>query len=417
MAAPLIEMKKVTKRFNGQTVLNSVNLEIPEGKVTTIIGKSGDGKSVLLKHIIGLLTPENGDILFKGQSIYRMSKKEKDDYLGQLSYMFQNNALFDSLTVYDNVAMPLRYSSGLTSKEIDPLVRERLEQVELTDAINKYPSELSVGMQKRVALARALITDARIILFDEPTTGQDPVRRNAILSMIADFQKKYAFTAVLISHDLPEVFFISDRIVALYGGKIIFQGSPEDFDDFHHPFRDEFIRSLEAFQEELTGLYSRRHFKVRYQTELDRNPQFRTYAVIIFTINNLETIINRLGYIQAQKLIRCIGSFINRHFSEVGGFSTRYSFAQYTTVLPYSDRSEADQLLKAFARDFHVKGAPELCEPVPIKPGETECLPFSMLAGVAQGVPEMTLESIIEIADGNQAEIVQFQFKCGENNP
>lgn len=327
--------------------------------------------------------------------------------------MFQNNALFDSLTVYDNIAMPLRYSSGLTRKEIDTKVRKQIEQVELTEAINKYPSELSGGMQKRVALARAMVTEAKLILFDEPTTGQDPVRRNAILGMIADFQKKYRFTAVLISHDLPDVFFISDHILALYQGRIIFTGPPEDFEDFSHPFRDEFVRSLELLQEELTGLYSRRHFKVRYQTELDRNPQFRTYALIIFTINNLENIVNRLGYIVAQELLRNVGSFINRHFSEVGGFSTRYSFAQYTTVLPYSDQAEADQLLRDFAQDFHQHGAPELCKPVSFLSAGTDDLGFSMLAGVTQGNQEMTLESIIDIAQNHQKEIAKFQIQCG----
>ena len=415
MESPLIEIKNLTKGFNHIPVLKNVSFKIPEGKITTIIGKSGDGKSVLLKNIIGLLIPEEGDILFKGRSLYRMTSKEKENYLGQLSYMFQNNALFDSLTVYDNIAMPLRYSSGLTRKEIDTKVRKQIEQVELTEAINKYPSELSGGMQKRVALARAMVTEAKLILFDEPTTGQDPARRNAILSMIADFQKKYHFTAVLISHDLPDVFFISDHILALYEGRIIFTGPPEDFEDFSHPFRDEFIRSLELLQEELTGLYSRRHFKVRYQTELDRNPQFRTYALIIFTINNLENIVNRLGYIVAQELLRRVGSFINRHFSEVGGFSTRHSFAQYTTVLPYSDQTEANQLLRVFTQDFRQHGAPELCEPVSVLPSSgTEDLGFSMLAGVAQGNPEMTLESTIDIAENHQKEIVKFQIQCGD---
>jgi phospholipid/cholesterol/gamma-HCH transport system ATP-binding protein len=321
---PLIEFKKVTKRFDTRTVLDGVDLTIGEGQVTTIIGKSGVGKSVLLKHIIGLLEPDEGQVLLRGCPIYGLRGKQKESRLGRISYMFQNNALFDALTVYENIALPLRYTTRLDKKQIQAKVMDRIEQTELTEATHRYPADLSGGMQKRAALARALVTDPDIVLFDEPTTGQDPIRRNAILSMIAAYQHRLGFTAVLISHDLPDVFFISNRIIALYEGKVIFQGTPEAFDDFEHPFRYEFVRSLEALQEELTGLYTRRQFKVRYQTELHANPQFDTYAVVIFTLENVDEIQNSLGHTAAQELISAIGAFISKHFGEVGGFSTRY---------------------------------------------------------------------------------------------
>ena len=190
MKTPLIEFKDVTKRFGRRTVLDRVNLRIYEGEVTTIIGLSGSGKSVMLKHIIGLLKPDDGAILFRGKPIDEMTKPEIAESFAQISYMFQGNALFDSLTVYDNIAMPLQETTRLTKAEIDRRVMARIEQTELTDAAHRFPSELSGGMQKRAALARALITDPRIVLFDEPTSGQDPVRKNAILSMIAQNQKK-----------------------------------------------------------------------------------------------------------------------------------------------------------------------------------------------------------------------------------
>jgi phospholipid/cholesterol/gamma-HCH transport system ATP-binding protein len=213
---PIIEFKNVTKRFGKRTILDCVNLRIHEGQVTTIIGKSGEGKSVLLKHIIGLLRPEEGSVLYRGNPIEKMKRREWNAYLGQISYMFQNNALFDSKTVYENVAMPLRKYTELSKRQVREKVMARIEQTELREVAHKYPSELSGGMQKRTALARALVTDPKIVLFDELTTGQDPIRRNMILGMIAEYKKKFGFTAVLISHDIPDVFFISNRILALY---------------------------------------------------------------------------------------------------------------------------------------------------------------------------------------------------------
>ena len=262
MDAPLIEFKDVTKRFGLRTILEHVNLQIYEGQVTTIIGLSGSGKSVLLKHIIGLLQPDEGAVLFRGNPISKMKKSEAAASRAQISYMFQDNALFDSMTVYDNIALPLRETTNLGKAEINSRVMARIEQTELADAAHKYPAELSGGMQKRAALARALVTDPRIVLFDEPTSRQDPVRKNAILGMIAQYQRKFGFTAILVSHEIPDVYFISNRILALYERSIVFQGTAEELENFSHPFKDEVINSLEGLQEELTGLYSKRQFKV-----------------------------------------------------------------------------------------------------------------------------------------------------------
>src|SRR5512143_2831121 len=239
MKTPLIEFRNVTKRFGENIVLNEVNLKIYENEITTIIGKSGTGKSVLLKHLIGLMIPDGGTILFKGKPIKVMKNGEWDECRTQISYMFQNNALFDSMTVFENIALPLRQTTRLSQKAIEERVKARMEQMELSDVGQSYPSELSGGMQKRVALSRALVIDPKVVLFDEPTTGQDVIRRNAILSMIAQYQRQFGFTAVLISHDVPDVLFISSRILALDKGKIIFQGKPEQCQEFDHPFSDE----------------------------------------------------------------------------------------------------------------------------------------------------------------------------------
>ena len=265
---PIIEFRNVVKAFGERTILDGVDLSIYKGEVTTLIGLSGTGKSVTLKHIIGMLKPDSGQILYQGNAIDEMSKKEWNQYIGRISYMFQNNALFDSMTVFENVAMPLKYTTKLSKKQIAEKVMARIEQTELTEVADKYPSEISGGMQKRTALARALVTDPEIVLFDEPTTGQDPIRKNAILGMVAQYQKKFGFTALLISHEIPDVFFISNRILALYDKQIVFQGTAEELESWDHPFNDEIVTSIEGLQEELTGLYSKRHFKVRYQTDL-----------------------------------------------------------------------------------------------------------------------------------------------------
>jgi phospholipid/cholesterol/gamma-HCH transport system ATP-binding protein len=269
MKTPLIEFRNVTKRFGENIVLNEVNLKIYENEITTIIGKSGTGKSVLLKHVIGLMNPDEGTILFRGKPIKVMKNGEWDECRTQISYMFQNNALFDSMTVFENIALPLRQTTHLKKKDVEMKVMSRIEQMDLAEVVYEYPSELSGGMQKRVALARALITDPAIVLFDEPTTGQDPVRKNVILSMIAHYRKQFGFTAVLISHDIPDIFFISDRILMLWEGKIDFQGSHEEITRLNHPIVREFKESIACLSQELNGDISREMLNLRYNLTSD----------------------------------------------------------------------------------------------------------------------------------------------------
>jgi phospholipid/cholesterol/gamma-HCH transport system ATP-binding protein len=408
MDVPLIEFKDVTKRFGSLTILDRVNLQIYEAQVTTIIGLSGSGKSVLLKHIVGLLKPDEGTILFRGQPLHRMEKKEMDACLGQMSYMFQGNALFDSMTVYENVAIPIRETNSLSKAEIDRRVMDRIEQAELVEAVRKYPSQISGGMQKRVALARALITDPKIVLFDEPTAGLDPVRKNAILSMIAHYHKKFGFTAILVSHEIPDIFFISNRILALYNRKIVFQGTPEELEAFDHPFKDEVLQSIEGLQEELTGLYSRRYFKVRYQTELKRGKLRETYTVVVSTIENLDAVRAGLGHEAAPQAIRCMGAYLDKHFGPVGGFSTRQNTNEFVTVLPNSDLAVIEGILENLIKDFQKHGIPQIQDrsnrsAVPMKNIE-----FVIRAGFAQGnqgQSTVELESVIALAKQDQKEI------------
>jgi phospholipid/cholesterol/gamma-HCH transport system ATP-binding protein len=195
--------------------------------VTTIIGKSGIGKSVFLKCIANLLEPDAGSIELDGQGISKSRRRANSDEGVSFSYMFQNNALFDSLTAFENVALPLREASKLNKVEIQERVDEMLAHLELSDSADRYPGELSGGMKKRVALGRALITKPQVVLFDEPTTGLDPERKFSVFEMIADYRERFGFTALLVSHDIPEVFEISDRVAWLDEGRIKFFGKPE----------------------------------------------------------------------------------------------------------------------------------------------------------------------------------------------
>jgi phospholipid/cholesterol/gamma-HCH transport system ATP-binding protein len=226
-----LKIRGLKKHFGENRVLDGIDLDVDRASVTTIIGKSGIGKSVLLKCIANLLMPDAGQIELDGKSIERSRRGSGEQDGVSFSYMFQNNALFDSLTAAENVALPLLEASRLKRGEIRDRVATMLKDLELGDASGRYPGELSGGMKKRVALARALITDPQVVLFDEPTTGLDPERKFSVFEMIADYRERFGFTALLVSHDIPEVFEISDRVAWLDGGKIRFFGKPEELND------------------------------------------------------------------------------------------------------------------------------------------------------------------------------------------
>jgi len=245
MSAPLIQFDRVCKRFGENAVLEGVDLSIYQGQVTAIIGKSGIGKSVLLKHIIGLLEPDEGEILFEGRSLSAMSPAARRALKMKFSYMFQGTALFDSMTVYENVALPLKENHRVPFNEIETRVRDKLDQLDLDGIEGRYPSQLSGGMKKRVAMARALVTNPEIVLFDEPTTGLDPIRKKAAHAMISEYQKTFGFTGVMVSHEIPDVFYISQRIALLDRGRILFQGTSDEIQNSSDPTIRQFIRGQE----------------------------------------------------------------------------------------------------------------------------------------------------------------------------
>ncbi|MFH1981655.1 MAG: ATP-binding cassette domain-containing protein [Pseudomonadota bacterium] len=255
MESALIAFENVYKAFGAHVVLGGVDLRVYRGQVTAIIGKSGEGKSVLLKHIIGLLRQDSGRILFEGRSMDDYKKADRKALKRKFSYMFQGTALFDSMTVWENIALPLKECYRLPAGEIRSRVRDKMSQLDLDGIDAQYPSQLSGGMQKRVALARALVTDPEIVLFDEPTTGLDPVRKNAVHRMISDYQRQFGFTAVVVSHDIPGIFDIAQRVAMLDGGRICFEGTPDEIRQSTYPAISAFIRgeAWEPPQEDGTG--------------------------------------------------------------------------------------------------------------------------------------------------------------------
>lgn len=241
----MIEIKNLYKSFGPQQVLKGLNLTIHEGEVTAVIGRSGGGKTVLLKHIVGLLKPDSGSIFIRGKDITKLKGSELDEIRAEIGVVFQGGALFDSLTVYENVAFPLTEKTKMDKKKIYERVMKALSDVGLEGMEYKYPAELSGGMRKRVALARALIGQPKIILFDEPTTGLDPILVRSIHKLIRDTQKLYGFTGLIISHEIPEIFEISDRVAMLYKGEIVEVGTPDEIQKSDNIVVKNFIMGIE----------------------------------------------------------------------------------------------------------------------------------------------------------------------------
>jgi phospholipid/cholesterol/gamma-HCH transport system ATP-binding protein len=238
----MIKLVNVNKAFGKQVVLNELNLEIPSGAITAIIGPSGEGKSVLIKHLIGLLKPDSGQVLVEGEDITVMRREQLNRLREKFGMLFQNAALFDSMTVFENVAFPLEEKTRLSRNEIRDRVHEALEHVGLKDVDNKYPDELSGGMKKRVALARALLLNPKIILFDEPTTGLDPIISRAINMLIREMHERFGFTAVIVTHEVPEIFELCDNVAMLYQGKIVMSGTPDEFRRSVDPVVCQFVK-------------------------------------------------------------------------------------------------------------------------------------------------------------------------------
>ena len=239
-----IEIKNLWKTFNANKVLRGVNLTVESGSTLVVIGRSGCGKSVLLKHIIGLMRPDSGEAIVDGKDIWKIRGGELDDLRRRINMVFQGGALFDSLTVGENVGFELIEYTTMSEREIFDRVDEALSMVGLSGIENLTPSELSGGMRKRVALARAICTRPEIVLYDEPTTGVDPITADSINELIISLHDKLKVTSVAVTHDMKSAYKIADRIAMLYQGQIIAVGTPEEIQNTKHPIVHQFINGL-----------------------------------------------------------------------------------------------------------------------------------------------------------------------------
>jgi phospholipid/cholesterol/gamma-HCH transport system ATP-binding protein len=238
----IVRVEDLHKSFGSNHVLQGASISFAEAEITSIIGQSGTGKSVLIKNIIGVLQPDRGDIFLRGRSMISASPQEQREMRGHFGYLFQDSALFDSLTVAENIAFPLVEGRGERDQaRIREIVQEKLDWIGLPDVADKYPAELSGGMRKRVGLARTLAVQPEVLLFDEPTTGLDPVLAATINDLITKVNEEFGITCILITHDIQATFRISDYIGFLYDGRIQAQGRPSELSDTDHPVLRQFI--------------------------------------------------------------------------------------------------------------------------------------------------------------------------------
>jgi len=241
MTEPVIDVQDVWKTFGGTQVLKGVSLQMMQGTTTVVLGASGSGKTVLMKHIMGLFKPDRGEVIVDGENISAMDRQELARFRTRMGMVFQNSALFDSLTVGENVAFPLREHTNLSDEQIRNKVRDTLAVVELFGVEDKFPAELSGGMRKRVGLARAIVREPKIVLYDEPTTGLDPLTTESVDDMIIGAREKLNVTSVVISHDIGSAFHIGDHIAMLHNGKIVEEGPPEKLRHTTEPHTQHFL--------------------------------------------------------------------------------------------------------------------------------------------------------------------------------
>lgn len=253
---PIIRLIDVHKSFGTLDVLRGVSLDFYPGETTVVLGPSGEGKSVMLKHIAGLLQPDRGEVWFENTRIDTLSEQKLGPIRGQIGFLFQQSALFDSMTVGENIAFPLRQLTKLHRDKINQRVYEVLNMVGLANTIEKLPAELSGGQRKRVALARAIVMNPKVVLYDEPTTGLDPIRSDVINELILKLQRETHVTGIVVTHDLASAFRIADRLIMLQHGNVLLDDTPERFRHTTDPVVQRFL-SGEADPEELAGIGGR----------------------------------------------------------------------------------------------------------------------------------------------------------------
>jgi phospholipid/cholesterol/gamma-HCH transport system ATP-binding protein len=320
----------------------------------------------------------------------------------RFSYVFQDGALFDSLTVNDNIALPLLEGTSMAKSDIRQRVLDKMQQFELQAFRDKYPAELSGGMKRRVALARALVTDPEVVLLDEPTVGLDPVRRNAVYAMIADFQKKFGFTAVMISHEVPGIFYISQRIAMLDEGKIRFEGTPEEIQRCTDSVVRLFIRGLEKPRDALTGMATPMQGMRKFQEELTRLRRHQiAFSVVMFTIENLAEINSRMGHVVGQTLLKNFAAQIKQRLDIIDSCS-RYSLDRILVVLHNADIDDARRFATRLERELRIEDL--------LKSDNRNELRVRISAGYTQAEEDSLIKEVLAKAESKDGLYYEFEL-------
>jgi phospholipid/cholesterol/gamma-HCH transport system ATP-binding protein len=389
---PLLRLEKVDKSFWDTPVLRGVDLAIARGEITTLIGKSGVGKSVTLKVMIGLLEPDAGEVYYGGVPVSRMSRADRKAFRRRISYLFQNTALFDSLTVFDNIALPLRERRALPEGKIREKVREQMGQLDLKGIDDKYPGELSGGMKKRAALARALVTGPEA----------------AVHAMISDFQQRFGFTGVVVSHDIPDVFSFSQRVAMFHEGTIRFVGTPEEIQRSPDPVVREFIHGLEAHRDELTGMSHGPQIEQHFREEMRRLGAWGIpFSLLLLTVENIDEIAEKLGYVAGQEVLRQLGSHVRRHVQDTDTCA-RVGTHRIAVILPGHDLKAARHYAAQLTGNLNLEGFFE----AEVPPG----LCLKLHAGAAQAAKEMGFDDLAAEAERDRNTVLDFSF-CALEEP
>jgi phospholipid/cholesterol/gamma-HCH transport system ATP-binding protein len=310
--------------------------------------------------------------------------------------VFQDTALFDFLNVYENVALPLKERNALSPTEVSRRVRDKLHQLDLHDVEHKYPAQLSGGMKKRVALARALVTDPEIVLFDEPTTGLDPIRKNAVHSMILDYQRRFGFTGVVVSHEIPDIFFISQRVAMLDEGRIVFEGGPNEIQEATAPEVKNFIQGLESPRDDLTGIASLSIGQIRLLQEMSRLQRYQIpFSIVLLAMDNLEEVDRIAGHVVGQTVFKVFANHVTQS-TYITDTCFRFDINKILVVLPDTSEDQARDFCRKLARTMQSHALFGSIESV-----KGFC--YSVSAGVAQAKQGTGLDELIAAAGQTQA--------------
>ena len=388
----LIHFSDVQKKFGNLSVLDGLNLSIYKGQITTLVGPQGGGKTVLLHHIAGLMQPDSGRILYKGQPLAEVLAETGPSRSRWISCIFRGATLFNSLTVFENIALPLRVNKGLSERDIQDRVSETIARLKLNPVSSKFPFRLSGETRKYVILARALVTGPEVVLFDQPTTGMDPIRKNAVHSVIADCQKVFNFTSILTSYDIPDVFAVSNQVALLESGKLVFQGSPDEFQKVDDPVVRTFIEDADGGDESMITT-RRRLAGLLYPKD---------FALVILSIENMDEVREKLGDLKVEKALQKLSDQIQSNVRGADSCTIRHP-DKIQIQLPHTDMEQSRQVCAKLAEAMKF-GKIEAVQPGP-------GVFFSLNAGFAQARGDSPVEQVEALAESMQTPFYKFDIK------